>query len=222
MQANEASAAVDGTMATVPKERVERGRGEREALSSGAALPRKCLISSLPPLGPSPLLPTTHLQPRAPVTLARILTRSLVSLLSRRAPVSSTSFAAAVPHLTHPTNLASLGPLQPPAAAMSTSRAPKLRYIKPDDVAQLIRAGPSRRPEYLVIGASSSSLMLALFSWDGAPLLTLQSTDVRSSDFVGGNLPGALNITTREFRDTGATWVAACRLALRPTSNPFD
>ncbi|BGP47533.1 Cdc25 phosphatase Ibp1 [Rhodotorula kratochvilovae] len=62
---------------------------------------------------------------------------------------------------------------------MSTASGPKLKYIKPDTVAELIRAGETRRPEFLVI-------------------------DVRSSDFPGGNLPGAVNITTREFRDDAA------------------
>ncbi|GAA5821668.1 hypothetical protein JCM3770_004761 [Rhodotorula araucariae] len=58
---------------------------------------------------------------------------------------------------------------------MSRSSGPRLKYIKPDAVAELIRAGETRRPEFLVI-------------------------DVRSSDFPGGNLPGAVNVTTDKFR----------------------
>ncbi|GAA5864429.1 hypothetical protein JCM1840_000492 [Sporobolomyces johnsonii] len=49
----------------------------------------------------------------------------------------------------------------------------KQTYIKPDQVADLLTASP-KRDDFLVI-------------------------DVRSSDFPGGNLPGALNLTTREF-----------------------
>ncbi|GAA5926106.1 hypothetical protein JCM3775_005206 [Rhodotorula graminis] len=56
---------------------------------------------------------------------------------------------------------------------MSTSTTAKLKYIKPDDVAHLIRSGDTA--SFLVI-------------------------DVRSSDFPGGNLPGALNLHTGHFR----------------------
>ncbi|GAA5845076.1 hypothetical protein JCM9279_005426 [Rhodotorula babjevae] len=56
---------------------------------------------------------------------------------------------------------------------MSTSGSPKLKYIKPDDVATLIRSG------------------------DPASFLVI---DVRSSDFPGGNLPRALNLHTGHFR----------------------
>ncbi|BGP15495.1 hypothetical protein JCM10213_005762 [Rhodosporidiobolus nylandii] len=48
----------------------------------------------------------------------------------------------------------------------------KQEYIKPDEVAELITA---KRDDFLVI-------------------------DVRSSDFPGGNLPGAVNTTTKEFQ----------------------
>ncbi|GAA5861519.1 hypothetical protein JCM8547_008058 [Rhodosporidiobolus lusitaniae] len=54
----------------------------------------------------------------------------------------------------------------------------KQQYISPEDVADLILADP-KRDDFLII-------------------------DVRSSDFAGGNLPGALNITTKEFRDERA------------------
>ncbi|BGP39435.1 Cdc25 phosphatase Ibp1 [Rhodotorula kratochvilovae] len=83
---------------------------------------------------------------------------------------------------------------------MSTASGPKLKYIKPDTVAELIRAGETRRPEFLVI-------------------------DVRSSDFPGGNLPGAVNITTREFRDDAAMCTRgpyAAHLLSRSPSLPPD
>ncbi|BGO98865.1 hypothetical protein RTG_01045 [Rhodotorula toruloides ATCC 204091] len=51
----------------------------------------------------------------------------------------------------------------------------QVKYISPDEVAELILAEP-KRDDFLII-------------------------DVRSTDFPGGNLPGALNITTREFRN---------------------
>ncbi|GAA5991875.1 hypothetical protein JCM10908_002251 [Rhodotorula pacifica] len=56
---------------------------------------------------------------------------------------------------------------------MGSSTSSKVKYISPEEVAQLILANP-KRDDYLII-------------------------DVRSSDFAGGNLPGALNLTTREF-----------------------
>lgn len=43
-------------------------------------------------------------------------------------------------------------------------------------------------------------------------------TDVRSSDFPGGNLPGAVNITTREFRDAKSLCV---RCVLFPILEDF-
>ncbi|GAA5837543.1 hypothetical protein JCM11251_002010 [Rhodosporidiobolus azoricus] len=58
---------------------------------------------------------------------------------------------------------------------MSTYGTPRQEYIKADEVADLILANP-KRDDFLII-------------------------DVRSSDFPGGNLPGAVNITTGEFRD---------------------
>ncbi|GAA5978929.1 hypothetical protein JCM11641_000097 [Rhodosporidiobolus odoratus] len=51
---------------------------------------------------------------------------------------------------------------------------PKQKYMSADQVANLILANP-KRDDFLVI-------------------------DVRSSDFPGGNLPGAVNITTKEFQ----------------------
>ncbi|GAA5970301.1 hypothetical protein JCM8115_003693 [Rhodotorula mucilaginosa] len=56
---------------------------------------------------------------------------------------------------------------------MGSSTSSKVQYISPDVVAQLVLATPKRN-DYLII-------------------------DVRSSDFAGGNIPGALNLTTREF-----------------------
>ncbi|GEM08168.1 dual specificity phosphatase ibp1 [Rhodotorula toruloides] len=50
-----------------------------------------------------------------------------------------------------------------------------IKYISPDQVADLILAEP-KRDDFVII-------------------------DVRSTDFAGGNLPGAVNITTSEFRD---------------------
>ncbi|GAA6007632.1 hypothetical protein JCM10207_006417 [Rhodosporidiobolus poonsookiae] len=60
-------------------------------------------------------------------------------------------------------------------ASQDQAQAPQQRYIKPDTVAQWITDQP-KRDDYLII-------------------------DVRSSDFPGGNLPGAVNITTKEFRN---------------------
>ncbi|KWU43289.1 Rhodanese-like protein [Rhodotorula sp. JG-1b] len=56
---------------------------------------------------------------------------------------------------------------------MGSSTSSRVQYISPDEVAQLVLARPNR-DDYLII-------------------------DVRSSDFAGGNIPGALNLTTREF-----------------------
>ncbi|POY73802.1 hypothetical protein BMF94_3343 [Rhodotorula taiwanensis] len=55
--------------------------------------------------------------------------------------------------------------------ASSSSSSPK--YMSADEVAELVTARP-KRDDFLII-------------------------DVRSSDFAGGNIPGALNLTTREF-----------------------
>lgn len=79
-------------------------------------------------------------------------------------------------------------------ADMGSSTSSKVQYISPDEVAQLVLATP-KRDDYLIIGtvvATSSSLIVHESS-------LAHVTDVRSSDFVGGNIPGALNLTTREF-----------------------
>ncbi|GAA6039709.1 hypothetical protein JCM8097_001364 [Rhodosporidiobolus ruineniae] len=61
---------------------------------------------------------------------------------------------------------------------MSSRADSKQQYMSADEVAKLVTGPKQDNPEYLII-------------------------DVRSSDFEGGNLPGAVNITTGEFRDEG-------------------
>jgi len=92
---------------------------------------------------------------------------------------------------------------------MSTASSFKLNYIKPDDVAYLIRNGDTS--SFLVIGAPplprSEPRRLdrprrqGLHSdAQGCNADTAYLADVRSSDFPGGNLPGALNLHTGHFR----------------------
>ncbi|BGP31507.1 hypothetical protein JCM10296v2_003272 [Rhodotorula toruloides] len=68
----------------------------------------------------------------------------------------------------------------------------RVKYISPDEVAELVLAEP-KRDDFLII-------------------------DVRSTDFPGGNLPGALNITTREFRsDESLTRLIETHILPRPS-----
>ncbi|KAJ8294768.1 Dual specificity phosphatase ibp1 [Rhodotorula toruloides] len=68
----------------------------------------------------------------------------------------------------------------------------RVKYISPDEVAGLILAEP-KRDDFLII-------------------------DVRSTDFPGGNLPGAVNITTREFRsDESLTRLIRTHILPRPS-----
>ncbi|BGP24115.1 hypothetical protein JCM10295v2_003017 [Rhodotorula toruloides] len=68
-----------------------------------------------------------------------------------------------------------------------------IKYISPDQVADLILAEP-KRDDFVIIGAHSPLLHETVSR-------EVTELDVRSTDFAGGNLPGAVNITTSEFRD---------------------
>ncbi|GAA5895309.1 hypothetical protein JCM6882_006640 [Rhodosporidiobolus microsporus] len=102
-----------------------------------------------------------------------------LAFLLRRTPrlaaLSVPLFHPSPPLASHPTPPSS--PLAQAQAkrGMTTYGSPKQEYISADEVADLVLANP-KRDDFLVI-------------------------DVRSSDFAGGNLPGAVNITTGEFRD---------------------
>lgn len=89
-----------------------------------------------------------------------------------------------------------LSTLYTPTTTMGSSTSSRVQYISPEEVAQLVLARP-KRDDYLIIGNLSALSSLS-------PGLTATSShahapDVRSSDFAGGNIPGALNLTTREF-----------------------
>ncbi|GAA5881117.1 hypothetical protein JCM3774_000878 [Rhodotorula dairenensis] len=70
-----------------------------------------------------------------------------------------------------------------------------VEYISPDEVVELILANP-KRDDYLII-------------------------DVRSSDFAGGNLPGAVNLTTREF-GTDSRLAATISTHIAPRTPPLQ